>query len=169
MRASSQHSAPRRYATIPVGGRILLVIIIGLLLWGESCGTADNKNAPTLTDPAQTGQQLVDNYMSLLAKNDAAGLKTFLSDSFLRQGTDGMFATKDQYLSNLPQVSNYHITDVTAKQSGDALVVRWMSSVDEVVNGKTLQTTPAPRLATFVWEQGQWKLLSHANFNAPTS
>lgn len=149
------------------GGRMLLAIIIAVLLLGEGCGSASNKHAPTLSDPSQTGQQLIDNYMSLLADKDVAGLKTFLSDSFLRQGADGMFATKDQYLSNLPQVSNYHITDVTAKQNGDALVVRWMTSVDEVVNGKTLQTTPAPRLATFVWDQGEWKLLSHANFNAP--
>ncbi len=163
---SSLKSLSPRFAIGPVR-MVLAVAVITVLLLGAACGSSSNNGAPTLSTPAQTGQQLVEKYMSLLANQDVAGLKTFLSDSFLRQGADGTFATKDQYLSNLPQVSNYHITDVTANQSGGALAVRWMLSIDEVVSGKTLQTTPAPRLATFVWEGGDWRLLSHANFNAP--
>ncbi len=162
----SSRSLSSRFSIGPV--KIALVVaIITVLLVGAACGSSSSKGAPTLSAPAQTGQQLVEKYMSLLANQDVAGLNSFLSDSFLRQGADGTFATKDQYLSDLPQVSNFHVTDVTSKQSGDALVVRWMLSVDEVVSGKTLQTTPAPRLATFIWDRGDWRLLSHANFNAP--
>ena len=145
----------------------LLVVIVTVLIVGVACGSGGNGNAPALDNPSTTGQQLVEKYMSLLAAKDVNGLKTFLSDAFLRQGAEGMFSTKDDYLSNLPQISNYTITDVTAKQSGDALVVRWLFSVQEVIGGKTLQTTPAPRLATFVWDNGNWTLLSHANFNPP--
>lgn len=105
--------------------------------------------------------------MSLLANNDVAGLKVFLSDAFLRQGADGTFATKEAYLKNPPRISNYAISDVTANQAGDALVVRWLFSVEEVISGQKLQSNPAPRLATFVWDSGDWKLLSHANFNPP--
>ena len=167
MSVSNQRLRSTKSVLLPIGGRILLALVIALLVWGEACSSRSDTNAPALSNPSQTGQQLVDKYMSLLAEKDVSGLKSFLSDLFLRQGADGMFATKGQYLSNVPQLSNYHITDVTANQSGDSLVVRWMFRVDEVSNGQTLQSTPAPRLATFVWEQGDWKLLSHANFNAP--
>jgi hypothetical protein len=145
---------------------LLAMIVVALLLVG-ACGTDDDANAPTLDNPSQTGQELVEKYMSLLAEEDVAGLEDFLSDAFMRQGAEGRFATKDDYLADLPQLSTYTIEDVRANQDGDALVVRWMFTVEEVIDGRALQTDPAPRLATFVWNDGDWHLLSHANFNPP--
>jgi hypothetical protein len=145
---------------------LLAMIVVALLLVG-ACGTDDDANAPTLDNPSQTGQELVEKYMSLLAEEDVAGLEDFLSDAFMRQGAEGRFATKADYLADLPQLSSYTIEDVRANQDGDALVVRWMFTVEEVIDGRALQTDPAPRLATFVWNDGDWHLLSHANFNPP--
>lgn len=155
--------------TIPRGRGLLLILAVTALLLVAACQPLRNTGAPALANPAQTGQQLVETYMSLLAHHDVNGLQNFLSDEFLRQGADGTFATKEQYLNNLPQISNYTITDVTANQAGDALVVRWLFTVQETVSGTALQTQPAPRLATFVWTNGAWKLLSHANFNPPAA
>jgi hypothetical protein len=145
---------------------LLAMVVVALLLVG-ACGTDDDANAPTLDNPSQTGQELVEKYMSLLVEEDVAGLEDFLSDAFMRQGAEGRFATKADYLADLPQLSTYTIEDVTANQDGDALVVRWMFTVEEVIDGRALQTDPAPRLATFVWNDGDWHLLSHANFNPP--
>ena len=52
-------------------------------------------------------------------------------------------------------------------EDGDALVVRWLFRVDETVGGTRLKSTPSSRLATFIWRDGDWRLLSHANFNPP--
>jgi hypothetical protein len=152
---------------LPARGLLLVMLVTALLLGMAACGSDDDGSAPTLDDPSQTGQELVETYMSLLAAKDVDGLEDFVSDAFIRQGAEGRFATKDDYLNDLPQISNFTITDVTAKQAGDALVVRWLFTVEEVVDGKAMQTTPSPRLATFVWDDEEWNLLSHANFNPP--
>lgn len=142
---------------------LLATVVIATLLASVACQS--DGNAPELKDPSRTGQELVEKYMSLLAKQDVNGLKGFLSGAFMRQGSEGQFATKDEYLANLPQIANYTIDDVTAQQDGDALVVRWQFTVEEVVAGTALKTAPSPRLATFVWRDGDWRLMSHANFN----
>ena len=59
--------------------------------------------------------------------------------------------------------------DVQAVQSGNLLTVRWSIEVDELINGKMVNRGNAPRLSTFVWRDGEWKLSSHANFNLPAS
>lgn len=145
---------------------LLATIVFATLLASVACGS-DDEDTPDLDNPSQTGQELVETYMSLLADQDVDGLEDFVSDAFIRQGAEGRFATKQDYLADLPQIANYTITDVTAQQDEGALVVRWMFTVEEVVDGRALQTEPSPRLATFVWSVGDWRLLSHANFNPP--
>jgi hypothetical protein len=132
-------------------------------------GSGDSDGAPSLADPSQTGRALVESYMSLLAAKDVNGLEGFISDAFLRQGAEGSFYTKDEYLQQLPAIRDYRISDVVARQAGDALVVRWLFSVTEVIGGRTLSTEPTPRLATFAWSDGEWRLTSHANFNPPVA
>lgn len=146
--------------------RVAAVVILAAGMVLAACGDGGD-HAPSLEDPSATGRQLVERYMGLLARQDVAGLEDFVSDAFLRQGAEGSFRTKTDYLQNLPQLGDYSITDVTANQAGDALVVRWLFSVTEVVDGRRLGTEPTPRLATFAWEDGDWRLLSHANFNPP--
>ena len=142
-------------------------MLVIALLAGAACGSDDDSGVPVADDPSQTGQELVDEYMSLLEAQDVDGLDELLSDAFLRQGAEGRFATKDDYLGDPPKISDYTISDVTARQDGDALVVRWLFRVDETVDGTQLKLAPSPRLATFIWRDGDWRLLSHANFNPP--
>jgi hypothetical protein len=53
-------------------------------------------------------------------------------------------------------------------QDGNALTVRWFISVHSIVDGVQTSSDPAPRLSTFIYDDGEWRLTSHANFNAPT-
>ena len=50
-------------------------------------------------------------------------------------------------------------------QDADVLTVRWTVVVDAVLNGQKYGTEEAPRLSSFVWVDGRWRLLTHANFN----
>lgn len=146
----------------------LAAIILGALLLAVGCGSDDGSTAPVLDDPSATGRELVGRYMSLLETEDVEGLDAFLSEAFIRQGADGRFSTKDEYLADLVQIApGYTISDVTARQDGDGLVVRWLFTVEETVEGRQLGAAPTPRLSTFVWSDGQWRLIAHANFNPP--
>jgi hypothetical protein len=94
-------------------------------------------------------------------------LEEFLSKAFNLQRASGSFATKADYLNNIPDIGLYEISGVTGKQDGDALVMKWSLVVREVIDGQTYSGDPAPRLSTFVWRDGRWQLSSHANFNVP--
>lgn len=52
---------------------------------------------------------------------------------------------------------------------GGTLVARYTATAEQVVEGKAYKKDPAPRLSTFVWSGGAWRLISHANFNTPAA
>jgi hypothetical protein len=122
---------------------------------------------PQITDPEVTGRALTDEFLQLLRDKDVDGLRDYLSDAFIIQRADGSSSTKDEYLTKLPEVRDYEIRDVTAKQSGGAFTVKWDLVVDSVINGKTFAGDPAPRLSTFAWDASaeRCRMTSHANFN----
>ena len=156
--SSILHISAQRLAIAGLG----LVLLLGL-----ACGGSSNDNAAALKDPNQTGSDLVNRYMTLLQQKDAAGLRAFVSDAFIVQRADGSTSDKAAYLQSFPEVGLFTISNVSARQDKNALVVRWDVSVHETVNGQPYDTTPAPRLSTFYYDNGVWQLTSHANFNAP--
>jgi hypothetical protein len=144
------------------------VLALAVLLAGASaCGDDDRDGAPSLDDPGATAAELVDEYFTLLSAGDGSGLEELLSDAFVVQRADGSTATKDEYLTDLPEIERFEVSDLLARQDGDALVVRYEQTVQETIGGERLRTDPAPRLSTFVWADGRWRLSSHANFNVP--
>lgn len=144
-----------------------LVVVLGVLTLGASACGDDDTSAPTTARPEVTGQRLADRYMTLLQEQDEAGLEEFLSEAFIVQRADGSSATKEQYLEDPPEVRQYIIRGVTARQDGPVLTVRWELVADETINGQTYRGDAAPRLSTFMWDGAEWRLVAHANFNAP--
>jgi hypothetical protein len=154
----------RRRSMAPVLGGVLAM----LLVLSAACGGDDDGGkAPLLNQPNTTGAEVADEFLTLLQKKDVPGLQAFLSDAFIIQRADGSSSTKAEYLPNLPAIGPYEIADVKARQDGNTLVVHWTLSVQEVINGQTYKSTPAPRLSTFTWGEDRWRMVSHANFNAP--
>ena len=109
---------------------------------------------------------LVNRFMKLLAENNVQGLKSFLSPGFQIQRADGSYDVKTHYLTNIPRITRFTITDVTATQAGAALVVRYLADIEGIVDGKPEAPGPAPRLSTFTWNGRLWQMTSHANFNS---
>ena len=131
-----------------------------------SCGSDDAAHAPTLADPAATGALLATEFLTILQGGDVDELDAYLADGFQLQRSDGTGATKVEYLTKPATVNDFMLgSEVVAVQQGDVLTVRWSVTVDEVVNGQVAGKEEAPRLSTFVWVDGRWRLLSHANFN----
>jgi len=151
--------------------RLLVISAIAVILAGCSAGAtpgAGGATAPTLSDPTATGTELVNRYFDLIKARDTDGLRDFLSPAFQLERADGTGTGKDDWLANLPTVNSFQLTQIVATQDGGALAVRYLATVEGLVNGKPYTPGPAPRLSVFVWSGGAWRLVAHSNFNPLT-
>jgi hypothetical protein len=142
-----------------------LVLAVAVSACSSSPGS---KSAPHLEDPTTAAGPLVDRFFTLIEEKDAAGLQEFLSPAFQVERADGSGSAKSQYLTQLPTVTKFDISQLAATQQGGALIVRYLATVEGVVNGKPYTPGPAPRLSVFVWNGTAWQLAAHANFNPLT-
>ena len=51
-----------------------------------------------------------------------------------------------------------------ATRYGGVRVIRSTFRTTARIDGRPLTSEPIPFLSTFVWSEGRWQLLSHANF-----
>jgi len=124
------------------------------------------KTAPVLSDPSATGRELVTRFIEILKNKDRTALEGFLAEAFQIQRADGSAANRDEYLNAEISISSFELgPNVVAVQSGGTLTVRWSIKLVETIDGQPTGTGEAPRLSAFIWADGTWKLLSHANFN----
>lgn len=129
-----------------------------------------SSEAPELTDADATGRELAQQFITILKNKDQAALADFLAAAFQIQRADGTGANRTDYLEADINISSFVVgPDLLAIQEGNTLTVRWALQIDEVLNGQATGKKLAPRLSTFLWENGAWRLLSHANFNPPVS
>jgi hypothetical protein len=167
LEATLQRSQP--WQRILFFGATALVALSLLACSSDDAETDDNAAAAAPEVTSSTAAELTSRFITLLAAKDVNGLTGFLDDGFMLQRADGSFVVKADYLKNLPQIGHFTITNVNFKQRGDTFVVRWDLAVAEVIDGKEYAGTPAPRLSTFVYHDNEWRMFSHANFNAPVS
>ena len=73
-------------------------------------------------------------------------------------------ASEMSLIKNL-NVGWIEFNDFKSTMSGDNVVVTYMISVQEMIDGKQLSRKPAPRLS--VWKKGTsgWQWICHANLN----
>jgi hypothetical protein len=149
-----------------------LVLVLGVLALmlapGASSKAATKRPAPRLANPTRTATRLVNDFFTLLEHKDRAALRRFLSPAFQVQRADGSSAEKPEYIANLATINNFQLTKVRATQASATLVVRYLATVEGVVNGKPYKPGPAPRLSVFAWSGKRWQLAAHANFNPLT-
>jgi len=120
--------------------------------------------ASAARSPSATGGELATEFMTILSEQ--AALEDFLADGFVIQRADGSTATRAEYLAAPIQVSTFELgEEVLGVQDGDVLVVRWAVKATEATDEGALAEDEAPRLSTFVWRDGTWRMVSHANFN----
>jgi len=124
--------------------------------------------AAARTDPEPTGKSLTTQFFTLIQKKDTAGLDRMLSPAFQLERADGTGMGKAEYLRNLPTLTSFELSNVSTKQLGSVLVVRYLATASGVVNGKPYTPGPAPRLSVFVRNGKRWQIVAHANFNPLT-
>ena len=129
-----------------------------------------DRPAPTrLANPDTTATQLLNRFLGALAADDQAKLGALLSPAWMIQRANGTWATRSQYLAAMPDVRQYQITGVMAQYAAPTLVVRSQTATQEPnAAGELVASRLAPRLSTFTWMDGRWRMTSHANFNPPS-
>ena len=149
--------------------RLLITLFVILAaLGGGACNStapAGTSPAPTSEDPATVAQPLATRLFQLLHDKDSAGLEAFLSPAFTLQRAEGSVADKADFIQRPADVLEFTISGLTATQTGDVLVARYMADIVGTANGRPYTPGPAPRLSVFVWDGSDWQLVAHANFN----
>ena len=125
-------------------------------------------SASQTATPEETARPLVVKFFKLIRDRDVAGLVTFLSPAFQVQRADGSGAGKAEYLDRLPIVRKFTLANLKATRAGATLVVRYLATVEGLVNSKPYTPGPAPRMSVFHWTGKRWQLAAHANFNPLT-
>lgn len=155
---------PRRLRLVPI-----LFVLAALALPASALGAPPTPSA-TAERTAQNdrlAQRLSARFFTLLKTENARGLDAFLSPAFQLQRADGSSANKRQYLRNPAKVESFRISRVVGTRSGDTLVARYWVVTSETIDGQVYAKAAVPRLSTFQLTKRGWRLIAHANFNAP--
>ena len=156
-------------SSLRTSSAIAAAIAIGIAGTAGAAQAATDHPAPTrLANPDATATQLLNRFFGALAADNEVKLGSLLSPAWMIQRANGTWATRAQYLAAMPDVRLYQIVDVMALYAMPTLVVRSRTATQEVsASGATVTSPLAPRFSTFTWQDGRWRMTSHANFNPP--
>jgi hypothetical protein len=150
---------------------LILSLILTLLVIPSTSGASERGTAVSAERSAKNdrlAKRLATRFFVLLKTGNATGLARFLAPAFQIQRADGTWSNRRQYLRRPAAVESYRINRVVGTRSGNTLIARYWVVTAETINGQQFSKAPAPRLSTFQLTKRGWRLLSHANFNAPT-
>jgi hypothetical protein len=154
-----------RIQTLLPTAAVATAVIVAAGAAGASAAPAAPKR---LANPDRTATQLLNRFFAALAADDARRLSGLLSPAWMIQRANGTWANRSTYVAAMPDVRQYRIVDVMARYAAPTLVVRSRTATQEGTAGGGTTTSPlAPRLSTFTWTGGRWRMTSHANFNPP--
>lgn len=116
--------------------------------------------------PKADGEKLVRQLWTDFNKTDEAVFNNWLSDAFQSVHEDKARGKADEIkvLMNL-HLDGYTLANFTSTQDENVLVVTYTVAVNETINGEVLPKAPAERLSVFMYDDGDWKWIAHANLN----
>jgi hypothetical protein len=119
--------------------------------------------------PKADGEKLVRQLWTDFNKTDEALFNHWLSDAFQSVHEDKARDKADEVkvLMNL-HLDGYTLANFASTQDENVLVVTYTVAVHETINGKVLPKAPAERLSVFMYDDGDWKWIAHANLNPMT-
>lgn len=151
---------------------LLALLVSGLLSAGllSACGT-DSETASADQSPNQQAKSLLTTFWSQVTDAKTDELETTLDDSWQLARADGTHLDKGEYLREVANgqidIVNFEFEKIDARRSQSAITVRYVTTADYTLEGKKYAGTPAPYLATFIFEGERWRMTSQANFNVP--
>lgn len=166
-----------------IGSALVVAALVAVVGCGSDAAetqatTPAATSTPAASEPAspravtaddELGEELADEFFSILQRGDTEQLDAFLDPAFQIARADGSTADKQTYLQQPATVQAYQIDNVAATRDGEVLVVRYEVTTEEVIERQAYSSDPAPRLSVFVDDGGTWRLIAHANLNVPST
>jgi hypothetical protein len=147
-------------------GKLLLGALAALALVVPAAHAAPKPSSPEMAKRNVSDTVLASEFLRILKAKDQTALARFLSADFLLQRPDGTYLTRDQYLANPARVDDFSLTDVVGTRTGDVRVIRYTVNAVQFIDGQQVTQDPVPRISTYVWRGGAWRIVAHANFAA---
>jgi hypothetical protein len=147
-------------------GKLLLGACVALALIVPTAQAAPHPSSPAMADRTVSDTVLASEFLRILEAKDQTALARFLAPQFVLQRPDGTYLTRDQYLRNPARVDDFTLTDVAGTRTGDVRVIRYTVNAVQFIDGQQVTQAPVPRISTYIYRGGAWRLLAHANFAA---
>jgi ketosteroid isomerase-like protein len=142
-----------------------------MLVIGTGFGLQPHANSASAKESTENRQldekakRAVEAWAKAVASGNVDTVRQHLAPEFQILRSDGKGYDKAQYLAGgLPKIDSIiGVQDVVATEHGNLMVVRYMLSLKETVDGKAVQRR-APRLTVFHRDGDRWLVVAHANF-----
>jgi hypothetical protein len=148
--------------------RLIGALVAALALSGAAAPAhaATPPSSPDMTHRGVSDERLAAEFLRINQAADATALARFLAPAFLIQRADGTYLTKEQYLTRPSKIDAFQVSDIHGTRTEKVRVIRYTLVATIAIDGREVPQAPAPRISTFVWRDGAWRLLMHANMAA---
>jgi len=118
---------------------------------------------------AAWARHLVVEFLTILQQDDPApALTTYLDPAFQIQRANGTREDKASYLANPAHFGDFEVSGYRVTRNGTVIVATFNVAAKETIDGVVYRKTPAPRIGTWLFSKGAWRLIAYGNFNAPS-
>jgi ketosteroid isomerase-like protein len=113
----------------------------------------------------ENAKKAVEAWVNAVASGNVDTVREHLAPEFQILRSDGKGYDEAEYLAGgLPKIDSIiGVQDVVATEHDNLMVVRYVLSLKETVDGKAVQRS-APRLTVFHRDGDRWLVVAHANF-----
>ena len=138
-----------------------LMILLSIVFMLAMVGCDKDADAPKAD-----GEKLVRQLWVDFNKTDEAVFNNWLSDAFQSVHEDKARGKAEEVkvLMGL-HLDGYTLDNFVCTQEENVLVVTYTVAVNETIAGQVLPKAPAERLSVFMYDDGDWKWIAHANLN----
>lgn len=132
---------------------------------------ADNGKQITCQTPGKgvkanaVAEQLVTKFFTLIKNKDQAAMSKFLDPAWLSLTSNGTSRDHKTFVAEMPTINDFAVAHVTARLHDFLLSTRYMLKANGSIAGHPYSADFAPRLSTFTYCSGAWKMLSQGNFD----
>ena len=148
------------------GKRVLGALAALALVVPATAQAAPKPSSPAMAKKHVSDTALANEFLRILKAKDQTALARFLSPQLLLQRPDGSYLTRSEYLANPARVDDYTLSDVVGTRTGDVRVIRYTVTATQFIDGQQVTQDPVPRISTYIYRGGAWRIVAHANFAA---
>lgn len=132
----------------------VLFLIVAQSLFNVGCSTADDVD----------GEQLERDFFEDIQLQNFEAVEAKIAFGFQSLHQDGARNREEEIaLIKGLMLGKVTLTDFIVTRNGDTIVVTYMGSVEETIDGQIVTTQPVPRMSVWIRTESGWQWISHVN------